>query len=254
MRNINEKQEKDHLEARNQLRAHFLKKDAEIKSLQEELKRTSPLNKKFDKSSLDLNNLLLRQRNVNDKTEIGFTLKTENEQAECSLNQEINQLQDMLTRHKSNLSEIHEPLIEAQRLLALREKDRERLEMEISNLRKEEGCSRIDGKNELRTSLGYSLQPSNPWNAGRRNLTSNHLNNAAAPRSSPFIRHQNSFPRYCYNSYNFGHKDVDCMAPLRRNFVRNERKGKFSSIFVNQTKNPFSSLNNEEECPKCNSF
>ena len=90
LRNINEKQDRDHLEARNQLakqvRENMLKKDVEISSLQEKLKRTSYLNQKFEKSSTDLNNLLLQQRNVEDKSGIGYLHKTKNQPAEFSTN------------------------------------------------------------------------------------------------------------------------------------------------------------------------
>ena len=61
LRNINEKQERDYLEAKNQLakqvRENLLKNDVEISALQEKLKRSSYLNQKFEKSSTDLNNL-----------------------------------------------------------------------------------------------------------------------------------------------------------------------------------------------------
>ena len=119
LRNINEKQERDHLEARNQLakqvRANLVKKDAEISALQEKLKRISYLNQKFEKISTDLNNLLLQQRNVEDKSGIGYSHKTENQPAEFSTKQDVSLIKEALTKHKENLKKIHEPLNQAQR-------------------------------------------------------------------------------------------------------------------------------------------
>ena len=120
------KNKSDHLEAKNQLakqaRENLLKKDAEISSLQEKLKRTSYLNQKFEKSSTDLNNLLLQQRNVEDKSGIGYSHKTENQPPEFSTNQDVSLIKEALTKHKENLKKIHEPLNEAQILLFMREK------------------------------------------------------------------------------------------------------------------------------------
>ena len=120
------KNKRDHLEARNQLakqvRENLLKKDAEISSLQEKLKRTSYLNQKFEKSSTDLNNLLLQQRNVEDKSGIGYSHKMENQLVEFSANQDVSLIKEYLTKNKENLKKIHDALNEAQRLLSMREK------------------------------------------------------------------------------------------------------------------------------------
>ena len=71
MRKINDKLEKDHLEdiheLARQIRADTLKKDAEINSLQEEIRKTRSFSQKFEKSTLDLNNLLHQQRDVKDR-------------------------------------------------------------------------------------------------------------------------------------------------------------------------------------------
>ena len=71
MRKINDKLEKDHLEDRHELerkiRDDTIKKDVEINSLQEEIRNTRSFSKKFEKSTLDLNNLLHQQRDVKDR-------------------------------------------------------------------------------------------------------------------------------------------------------------------------------------------
>ena len=197
-----------------------------------------------------MNNLLLQQRNVEDKSGIGYSYKTENQPAKFSTNQDVSLIKETLTKHKENLKKIHEPLNEAQRLLSMREKGCESLEREVSRLRKEEGSPNSDNKVEFGRRTRWPVQTSNT----KESLTKPAFTNSAAPRRSSFIRYQNTFFGNCYNFYRFCHKAFECTAPMRRKFDRNEGKEYLANIFMNQTKNSFSLLSNEEECSKCNNF
>ena len=88
-----------------------------------------------------------------------------------------------------------------------------------------------------------------------RNKLPKHLfTHLVATRRPLFNMYQNVFLGYCYNCYVFGHKAIECRAPLRRNNFRNERKYYLSNLSVNQTKNSFYVLTQEVEFPKYNNF
>ena len=62
-----------------------MKKEEEINALQEQLKKSNMLNRKFEKSSIDLNNLIHQQRSLGDRRGIGF----EESKAKCYRDQEV---------------------------------------------------------------------------------------------------------------------------------------------------------------------
>ena len=72
-----------------------MKKENEINDLQEQLKKSDMLTRKFEKSSVDFNNLINQQRDFGDKSGIGF----EESKAECSKDQEVRSMRDKLVKH-----------------------------------------------------------------------------------------------------------------------------------------------------------
>ena len=89
LKSLNEKQEQNHQIARNQLAKRLSlaleRKEEEVNSLKEKLNNSS-LSQKFQQSSLELNNLLLLQKHVGDKSGIGYTSVEKEHKEECSLN------------------------------------------------------------------------------------------------------------------------------------------------------------------------
>ena len=69
-----------------------------------------------------MSNILHQQRDVKDRSGIGYTHRTENRQVKSSMNQEVNPIKEWIARHRLNLRKINEPLEEVQRLLALGDK------------------------------------------------------------------------------------------------------------------------------------
>ena len=95
-----------------------MKKENEINDLQEQLKKSDILTIKFEKSSVDLNNLIQQQRDFGDRIVIGF----EESKTECSKYQEVRSMRDKLVKHMIELRKIRKPLEEASKLLIGREK------------------------------------------------------------------------------------------------------------------------------------
>ena len=130
-----------------------------------------------------------------------------------------------------SLEKIHEPLNEAQRQPNLREKECERLQREVTNLKK---------PNESQANCRIDLEDKEA------------TNNFQSSRRQVHTRFQNSFYGYCFNCYRFGHKAIDCRIPIRRN-VTHPRK-KFWEKNHAQNQNPYLTLLEEIECSKCNNF
>ena len=76
------------------------------------------LNIKFEKSSVDLNNLIYQQRKLGDIRGISI----EDSKAECSKDQEFRSIKDKLIKQRTKRSKIRKPLEEAFKLLIVREK------------------------------------------------------------------------------------------------------------------------------------
>ena len=125
LRDINKKQTREYVTAKRQLatdlKEDLIKKENEINDLQEQLKKSDMLTRKFEKSSVDLNNLINQQRDFGDKSGIGF----EESKVECSKDQEVRSLRDKLVKHRKELRKIRQSLEEASKLLIDREKESE---------------------------------------------------------------------------------------------------------------------------------
>ena len=188
-----------------------MKKEDEINALQEQLKKSNMLNRKFEKSSIDLNNLIHQQRSLGDRRGIGF----EESKAECSRDQEVQSMRDKLVKHRTELKKIRQPLEEAFKLLMDREKEREELIKEVSSLKKMEinTCKSYVDMVKNNDERRYQSAPNNVW----RRTTAPFTNNQNSARRQ---RYPNLLYGNCYTCHNFGHTATDCEAPMRRNFAR----------------------------------
>ena len=99
LRDINKKQTREYVTAKRQLakdlKEYLIKKENEINDLQEQLKKSNILTRKFEKNSVDLNNLIHQQRDFGDRSGIGF----EESKVECSKDQEVRSLRGNLVKH-----------------------------------------------------------------------------------------------------------------------------------------------------------
>ena len=86
-------------------------------------KRPFHLRKKFEKRSIDLNNLISQYKSIHDKSGNGFKLKEEVCEVESSIGQEIKSLEGKIAEHKFDINKLHGPLNKVQRLVVAMEKE-----------------------------------------------------------------------------------------------------------------------------------